>query len=765
MRAVPARPLAIATVGVALLAIPIAPSLAGTGHAPPPVVGAAPGAPGTTVGLLPATKSGIGTAQSLDSKVWFTLQADGGLGEVFYPDISSPAARALQFVVADSDGHAVRVNEAADVRTDYTDQRSLAYRQTFTEKSGRWRLQAEYVTDPARASVLIDLQFSASGDGGYRGHRLFAVHETALSNTRTDDAGFSKHDALVATDPTQASALIGSPAFAATSSGFRGISDGYTDLLGDGRMDWHYTSAEPGNLIQTADTGLTGTARHRHSTLALAFGADDAAAVNTARASLDRGYPDASRAYVRGWHGYLAGLSGLPRSLRTSQERRLYQVSAMVLAASEDKTHRGAYVASPSAPWAFGRDDPSGPYHLVWSRDLYQIGTGLIAAGDTAGANRAVDYLFAVQQKPDGSFPQNSRVDGTPVWGGLQLDEVAFPIVLAYQLGRFDAGTWAGVKKAADFLIGFQQDGNNAPWTPAERWENQSGYSPATIASEIAGLVCAATIARHNGDEAAALRYLATADDWQSKVKGWTVTTTGPYSSQPYFLRLTKDGNPDAGTTYTIGDSGPSKVDQRAVVDGGYLDLVRLGVLPADDPAVVNSLGVLDQQLGVPTSRGLFWHRASFDGYGEKANGDPWDFGLPDDSLITRGRAWPLLNGERGEYQLAAGDRSAARDQIRTMAGTAGPGLMLPEQVWDLQPPAGQPGFTPGRPTASATPLAWTHAQFLRLARDVDAGYVVEQPKAVSQRYLSTVDTRGSAVSGFGGDGALDEPVGAGPNG
>ncbi len=415
----------------------------------------------------------------------------------------------------------------------------------------------------------------------------------------------------------------------------------------------------------------------------------------------------------------------------------------MVLAASEDKTHRGAYVASPTSPWAFGRDDPSAPYHLVWSRDLYQIGTGLIAAGDTAGANRAVDYLFGVQQKPDGSFPQNSRVDGTPVWGGLQLDEVAFPIVLAYQLGRFDAGTWAGVKKAADFLIGFQQDGNSAPWTPAERWENQSGYSPATIASEIAGLVCAATIAQHNGDAASAQRYLATADDWQSKVKGWTVTSTGPYSSQPYFLRLTKDGQPNAGTTYTIGDSGPSNVDQRTVVDGGYLDLVRLGVLPADDPAVVNSLGVIDQQLGIPTRHGLLWHRASFDGYGEKANGDPWDFGLPDDSLITRGRAWPLLNGERGEYQLAAGDRREARGQIRTMASTAGPGLMLPEQVWDLQPPAGQPGFTTGRPTASATPLAWTHAQFLRLVRDVDAGYVVEQPRVVSERYLPAPYTAG----------------------
>ena len=307
--------------------------------------------------------------------------------------------------------------------------------------------------------------------------------------------------------------------------------------------------------------------------------------------------------------------------------------------------------------------------------------------------------------------------------------------MLAHQLRRFDAKTWAGVKKAADFLLGFTQDGNRAPWTPAERWENQSGYSPATIASEIAGLVCAADIARRNDDLASARRYLDTADAWQARVKDWTVTTTGPYSDGPYFLRLTKDGQPNAGTTYTIGDSGPSNVDQRTVVDGGYLDLVRLGVLPAEDPAVVNTLGVIDAQLGVPTARGLYWRRASFDGYGEKTNGDPWDYGLPDDSRITRGRAWPLLNGERGEYQLAAGDRAAARAQISTMAGTAGPGSMLPEQVWDLQPPAGMAGFVPGRPTASATPLAWTHAQFLRLVRDVQARQVTEQPAVVADRY------------------------------
>jgi glucoamylase len=292
------------------------------------------------------------------------------------------------------------------------------------------------------------------------------------------------------------------------------------------------------------------------------------------------------------------------------------------------------------------------------------------------------------------------------------------------------------VQRAADFLIGFTQDGHQAPWTPQERWENQSGYSPATIASEIAGLVCAADIAKANGDTASADRYLATADAWQAKVKAWTATTTGPYSPDAYFLRLSKDGDPNAPTTYKIGDSGPSAADQRTVVDPSFLDLVRLGVLPADDATVRNSLNVVDQQLGVQTDQGFFWHRASFDGYGEKRNGDPWEFGLPDDSFLTLGRAWPLLNGERGEQQLAAGDRAGARTQLTAMANAAGPGGMLPEQVWDTRPPADGTGpLEPGTPTFSATPLAWTHAQYIRLAWDVAAGQVLEQPEVVAARY------------------------------
>ncbi|MEN3308660.1 MAG: glucoamylase [Micromonosporaceae bacterium] len=659
---------------------------------------ATPAAPGNGADFLPADKAGVATSTTTASRVWLTVQREGGLGEIYYPDLSTPAARALQFVVTDRRGVA-----AADVRTELLDRASLSYRQTFTGRSGRWRLTASYATDPARDSVLVSVRFTAAERGRYQ---VSAIYDPALSNTRNDDAGRTEGGALLAFDAAAASALVGSPAFGATSNEFRGA----------------------GNLVQTARLRFTGAGT---STLALGFGAEPAAALGTARASRDAGYPAVAAAFARGWHGYLAGLRRPPGTA----PRDLYQVSVMVLAASEDKTHRGAFVASPTMPWIWGRDDPSGPYHLVWSRDLYQIATALVAAGDLAAANRALDFLFTVQQKPDGSFPQNSTVDGTPVWSGLQLDEVAFPIVLAYQLRRTDAGTWAHVRRAADFLLGFSQDGNRAPWTPQERWENQSGYSPATIASEIAGLVCAADLARANHDGAASARYLATADDWRSRVEGWTVTTTGPYSPGPYFLRLTKDGNPNAGTAYPIGDSGPSNVDQRRVVDPSYLDLVRLGVLPAGDPAVVNTLGVIDAQLGVPTARGFFWHRASFDGYGEKRDGSPWEFGLPDDSFITLGRAWPLLSGERGEYQIAAGDLAGARARLTSMARAAGPGLMLPEQVWDNRPPAGTGAVEPGTPTFSATPLAWTHAQFIRLAWDLAAGRVLEQPAVVAQRY------------------------------
>jgi glucoamylase len=720
-----ARLLAAGIAGVLLTAAPAA------AHPPQAPNGPAPGGPGADPGFLASDKSGLETSTTTDSKLWATVQKEGGLGEIYYPDLATPSARALRFVVSD---RATKTASAGDVQTRLLDPKSLTYSQTATDPQGRWRLTTIFTTDPQRATVLADVRFSAKGRDRYA---VNALYEPTLSDTRTDDTASTQRDGvLTAADPTSASALTGRPAFAATSNGYRDTSDGDVDLA-DGRLDWQYSTAGPGSVVQTAQLALD---RGDHATLALGFGADVGAALANGRASLARPFAQTLARYIRGWHDYVGSLKRPPDTLQGADERRLYKVSAMVLAASEDKTHRGAYVASPTMPWRWGKEAPSGPYHLVWSRDLYQVATGLIAQGDVAGANRALDWLFTTQQKPDGSFPQNSKPDGTPVWTGLQLDEVAFPLVLAHQLGRTDADTWSHVKRAADFLVSYKdpETGNTAPWSPMERWENQSGYSPATIASEIAGLVCAAEIAKANGDDASADHYLATADAWQAKVKDWTVTTTGPYSGDPYFLRLTKDGNPDAGTPYSTGDGGPSAADQRTVVDPSFLDLVRLGVLPADDPTIVNSMKVVDEQLGVQTDRGFFWHRTAFDGYGEFRDGSGWDFGQEPDSRTTIGRAWPLLNGERGETLIAAGDTVGAATQLRTMAAATGPGDMLPEQVWDQNPPAGQPGFEPGTPTFSATPLAWTHAQFIRLAWDLQAGKVLEQPEAVAARYAST---------------------------
>jgi glucoamylase len=662
-----------------------------------------PSTASATLTWTPADKDGFGTSTTVASKVWHTLEG-GELTEVYYPNLGTPAVRDLQFVVSDGRSFAERETDAPGKRVELIDRHSLLYRQTNWDRARGWKIEKSYVTDPARSTLLIEVRFVSTSR---RPLALHVLYDPSLSNDGSDDTGSTARDhALIASDTHAASALAAQPALKRLQS-----------------------SGSGSDLVQTAQTRLTGRGGRQEMTLALGFGANAGEATAATSASLRRGIGPIGADYVQGWRSYLRSLRPAPRSARPYGAA--YDVSAMTLAAHEDKTYRGAYVASPTMPWAWGLltiDNPSDAYHLVWSRDLYQIATALLAAGDRAGAERALTYLFERQQKPDGSFPQNSDVDGTPRWTNLQLDEVAFPIVLAWQLGRTDPATWSHVKRAADFIVA------NGPKTPQERWENQEGWSPATIASEIAGLVCAADIARSGGDTASAAHYEAVADDWQHKVESWTATSNGPYAPRPYYLRLTKDANPNAGTTYSIGDGGPSAADQRAVVDPSFLELVRLGVKPASDATVRNSVSVVDQKLRVDTPNGEFWHRFSFDGYGETRDGGPWDISEPD-TFRTIGRAWPIFAGERGEYELLAGGGSP-QSRLAAMAGSANDGLMMPEQVWDENPPSGRPGFPRGEGTFSATPLAWTHAQFMRLAWSIDAGAPVEQPRVVACRYV-----------------------------
>src|SRR5204863_5748163 len=358
-----------------------------------------------------------------------------------------------------------------------------------------------------------------------------------------------------------------------------------------------------------------------------------------------------------------------------------YYLSANVLKASEDKTFPGAIVASLASPWgqAVSAGDPAntyfGSYREVFARDLYEAWTGLMTDGDVATARAATLFLFERQQLPDGSMPRNSLVNGkvAPDSFGTQLDEAAYPILMADQLGMRDESLYEDhVKPAANFVAA------HGPAFGVERWEEQSGFSPSTIAAEIAGLVAAAEIAKANGDSASAAVWLGVADDWQRSIKGWTVTTNGPLGAR-YFIRLSKTGDPNAAIQYNVGNGGPT-LDQRSVIDAGFLELVRLGELRVDDPDVLATLPVVDATIKSDTSSGPGWHRYNGDGYGDgKDDGHPW---AP--SNKGTGHPWPVLSEERAEYHLISGDRATALDLLASMRGFASGIGLIPEQDWEL---------------------------------------------------------------------------------
>ena len=339
-------------------------------------------------------------------------------------------------------------------------------------------------------------------------------------------------------------------------------------------------------------------------------------------------------------------------------------------------------------------------------------------------------------------MPRNSLVNGklAPDSFGVQLDEVAYPIVMADTPGMPSTTGCscygADIRPAADFLI------SHGPAFGSERWEEQGGYSPSTIAAEIAGLVAAADIASKNGDPTSAKVFLGVADDYQRSIKGWAVTTNGPLSPNPYFIRLSRNGDPNAAESYNVGNGGPT-LDQRSVIDAGFLELVRLGELPANDPAVVSSIPVVDATIKSSTPSGDGWHRYNADGYGDRASdGRPW---AP--SGQGTGHVWPVLGAERGEYQQLVGGPSSAAPFIPTMANFASGLGLIPEQDWESPDLAASPygtdpttasiGFRDGGPAGSAAPLTWSAGAYVRLVRDVTTGTLIDRPQNTTARYIT----------------------------
>lgn len=672
----------------------------------------APGGPGELPSWTRASKDGIGTSITTQSKVWFTL-GGGILTEVYYPRVDVADTRGLEFAV--QDGQRLLI-ESRDMQhsIERIDPHALVFRQTSRDGTGRITITKTYVTDPDRNTLLIDVRFTAPA-----GAELYVLYHPALGNTGYGDTGSTESGALEAQEGSIASALLASTGLTHTSSGFAGVNDGYRDLLLHHRLTWSYSRADSGNVVQVAQV-----MRPAHFTLALGFGSSTDDARAAAQASLKRGFAAARTAYAKGWRSYLGGLHRVQTPYQAE-----FDLAAMVVRAHEDKTYRGAIIASMSIPWglAVASDKPNvGGYHLVWARDLYEAATSLMVAGDSATATRALRYLFDVQQKADGSFPQNSWLDGRPYWPGQQMDENSYPMVLAWQLGITDSVTWQKhVRPAAEYVM------THGPATQQERWEEVGGYSPSTIAAEIAGLVCASAIAKTNGATADAQRYLQTADDWASHVESWMVTTTGHLggarASRGYYLRIDDNRDPNDGYKLDVHNGG-GVWDERDVVDQGFTELVRLGIRPARDSIIENSLVIIDSTIRVQTPNGPAFHRYNHDGYGETWFGGPWlGEGI--------GRLWPIFAGERGEYEIARG--ADPTEYLQAMLHFANAGGMIPEQVWD-RPNPGNGDFVFGSGTGSATPLVWSMGQFMRLAVDAQEKRVVEQPAIVAEHFRTT---------------------------
>jgi glucoamylase len=675
-----------------------------------------------------AAKNGFGTSNTVASKVWFTLN-NGVMTEVYYPSLDVPNVQTLQLVLVSIDAKRVET-EAEDMehRIEVFDPSTLTFRQVNTARSGAYTITKTYVTDPQRSSVFIDVNFDYAPrtfqwktPGNCR-CSLYVYYDPALNNSGMHDSARSDGAWLVASDADKASALTEIQyGLDEQTNGYFGTSDGLTQLRHTGSIT-HYMRANNGNVVQMARVRHPlGLARNReHFTLVLSFGRNADEAISNGQQSVIKGFQAARTEYERGWHEYVKTLP-----LVEPHYQRQFNMAAMVLKGLEDKTYRGAMIASPSIPWGGGpnANEPTiSGYHAVWSRDLYHVATAFEAMGDRASANRALDYLFRIQQKPDGSFPQNSWIDGRPIGGGLQMDQVALPIVLAYQLGRSDRQTWfKHIRPAADFIL------SKGPATAQDRWEEKPGYSPATIAAELAGLVCAARIAAVNKDQTLASVYLKTADDWANHVEKWTATR-GRNGDGYYYLRITENDDPDDGAKMEI-NSSSRMVDERAIVDAGFLELVRLGVKRPDDHLIVESLALIDQLIKVETPQGSGWYRYNHDAYGETPEGNNYD------GRTGWGRLWTLLNGERGEYDVARGDLPRARQRLDSMMAFANDGMMLPEQVWDRRV-SPRPELRFGEGTGSATPLAWSMAQFIRLAMNIKQGHNVETPNAAATRYL-----------------------------
>ena len=696
----------------------------------------APGWPGIPPRWTSSAKTGVGTALNLHSQVWFTT-SHGILDEIYFPRVDQACTRDQGLLITNGTDYFSEEKRHATSRIKQLSEGVPAYRLVNTALDGHYRVEKEILSDPYRNTVLQRIRFTPL-HGTLSDYHLYGLLSPHLANFGYGNDGwigdYKGFPMLFAQRDGYALAFACSHPWSRMSVGYVGYSDGWQDLSQHFQLTWDYTRADNGNVALTGEIDLDAT--EGRFLLAIGFGGIWSEAGQQALSSMRDGFDSARTEYLRHWENWQRKLHHIPE---VPGGRCLYRFSTAVLRTHESKSLLGGTIASLSVPWGFNKgDEDLGGYHLVWPRDLVETASAFLAAGAPDDAVRILRYL-EVTQEADGHWAQNLWLDGRPYWGGLQMDETSLPILLTDLLRR-EAGDrlgdiarwWPMVQKAASFLV------RNGPVTQQDRWEEDSGYSPFTLAAEISALLAAADIADLIGEPEKADFLRETADAWNDNVERWTYALGGDLCHQlnvdGYYVRIAPPDSDGASSPLSgfvpIKNRPPGETDFQAahIISPDCLALVRFGLRAPDDPRIVNTLKVVDCMLRAKLPQGPCWYRYNGDGYGEHEDGSPFDgTGI--------GRPWPLLAGERAHYELAAGHRDVAEALLRVIEDSTDESGLIPEQVWDADDIPERELFR-GKSTGSARPLVWAHAEYIKLRRSLRDGRIFDQAPQPVQRYV-----------------------------